>query len=78
MIVEAQCARTRWGLYRREKSIGAKHLGFPAIQLCVPVGIVAVQQDNISRSGEMGGQCHPVGPIRWSRCTISVSIPTLK
>jgi len=61
MIVEAQCVRTRWGVHRAEKLIGAKNLGFPAIQLCVPVGIVPVQQDNISRSGDIGCQCHPIG-----------------
>ena len=61
MVVEAQCVRTRWGVNRTEKLIGTKNLGFPAIQLRVPIGIVAVEQDDVPRSGEMGCQCHPIG-----------------
>ena len=61
MIVEAQCVRTRWGVYRAEKLIGAKNLGFPAIQLCVPVGIIAVEQDDVPGPGKMGRHCHPIG-----------------
>jgi len=60
MIVEAQCVRTRWGVYRTEKLIGAKNLGFPAIQLCVPVGIIAVEQDDVPRSRKIGVQHYSV------------------
>ena len=54
MIVEVQRVRTRWGVYRTEKLIGAKNLGFAAIQLCVPVGIVAIEQDDVPWPGKIG------------------------
>ena len=61
MIVEAQCVRTRWGVHRAEKLIGAKNLGFPAVQRCVPIGIETVEQDDVPRPGEMGCHCHAIG-----------------
>jgi len=61
MIVEAQCVRTRWGVHRAEKLIGAQHRYFPAINRRVPIGIEAVEQDDVPRPGKMGCHCHPIG-----------------
>ncbi len=54
MVVEAQCVRTRWGVYRTEKLIGSQHRHFTAINPGVPIRIVPVEQDNVSRLGKIG------------------------
>ena len=60
MIVKAQSVLPCGRVYRAEKLIGPQHRDFPAIERGMPVGVVAVEEDDITRAGESSPQRHGI------------------
>ncbi len=61
MEIEDDVVMAWFGVDGSEDLIGTENLGCPAIQFGVPIRIVAIEQDNVPRLGEVGGQVYVIG-----------------